>query len=237
MKKAEIGIAVLMVILVAFGGIGTAKAWGVAYGEKVLELNAGDTYQIRTSLQNMVDEDELTIFIKLEGDTEIATLSEKEVKLQPKTRSHPVYITVKIPENPKDLYMIKAIYTESPEGGIMVNMATQKIVTFKIHTSGTKSPSPPPQNNDNEHSSRSSMITNEDKNDTIREETPNNNTEKTIKKQLNNENIPSVPIEETLNESSDENEEPTQTNDGLLWLAIAIMIIAIIGYMWWIGWI
>ena len=107
----------LVGVLVLLSSIAGVQAWGVAHGDKELQLYKGEKHTIRTSLQNMIGDEDLTIFIKLQGDTGIAQLSETEVVLPPKTSSHPIYINVTIPKDAqKDSYKVSVVYTEKEKG-------------------------------------------------------------------------------------------------------------------------
>ena len=240
MGKLELAVIAMMVVSAVISSASTVSAWGVAYGQKQIELDAGDTYRIRTSLQNMVSDETITVFIKLEGDKEIAELSETEVDLPPQTRSHPVYITVTIPDNPEGRYMVKAVYTQSANGGVMVDMATQKVLTFTINTNKEepKPPSESPQTDDGDSSSSSTdwtptaddedEDTAEDKDNTPDETNQESNQPKLV------ENMPREKLNDTINQPEPQIEE---SGGWIMWLIGILAVIGIIGYLWWDGWI
>lgn len=233
-------IPTLLGVLVLLSSIAGVQAWGVAHGDKELSLTEGETHTIRTSLQNMIGDEDLTVFIKLRGDTGVAELSETEVVLPPKTKSHPIYIEVTIPEDAqKDSYQISAVYTEKEKGGIMVNIAMEKVITFNIDVVDVEEPPPDQQDPDNidTGSGTISIPPDTSNQEGVRpEQSPD-----TIQTQEDNP-IPAVPdVSDEGQDTLTEGQEDTENPDGYgSWLWIVIIIVAIggvSGYLWWDGWI
>lgn len=235
-------IPTLLGVLVLLSSIGSVQAWGVAHGDKELSLHKGEKHSIRTSLQNMIGDEDITVFIKLRGDTGIAQLSETEVTLPPQTKSHPIYINITIPkETQKDSYQVSAVYTAKEKGGIMVNIAIEKVITFNIDVIGIEQPPPfDQQNPDNiDIGSGTSPISPDISNQKGKK--PEQPKSPDIVQTQEDSPIPAVPYLSDDGNETLQNEKGTENPDGYgswLWIVIIIVTIAGIGgYLWWDGWI
>lgn len=229
MTKFGISLLVLLILLVT--SINGVHAWGVAYSENQISLKPSQTYSIRTSLQNMVGDDEILIYISLKGDTEIAELSEKEVLLQPQTNTHPVYINITIPEeNYKTKYNLQVTYTEKAKGGIMVNIATEKVVNYVINIKEK-------QQENIESSGSSGSSSRNTQTITQNEEQEEQEIQPEQEEQENNSQVPiiAVPNEKTTEDNIPE--QKIEDNMGIFIMAIILIGIISSVVMWWLGWI
>jgi hypothetical protein len=213
-------------IILILGNITSVHAWGVAYGDTQIAIQKGETHEIRTNLQNMVGNEEIIVSITLRGDTEIAKLSKTEATLPPETKSYPIYITITVPSNaPKDQYIVTAIYIQKGKGGIMVNLAMEKTITFTIDASGN-TPKTNTPNNNNAGTSSNQPLKNEPEEEIIQEQP--------INYENQDNQIPAVP--NITEEKTEQIEEKPVENGWWIW-GLAIIIIGIIWFLWWDGWI
>jgi hypothetical protein len=221
-------IPTILGIILILGNVGSVHAWGVAYSEKEIAMQKGETHVIRTSLQNMMGDEAITVSISLRGDTSIAELSKNEVMLPPKTKSYPIYITITIPSNaPKDQYTLTAVYTQKQSGGAMVNLAMEKSITFTIDASGNP-PKTSTSNNNNLGTPPNQPPSNEPDEGVIFEQ-PISNENQDIQ-------IPIVP--NITNQEMNSTEPVTkESTSSWLWTIIIVAIIGIIWFLWWDGWI
>lgn len=218
-------------ILIILTMANSVHAWGVAYGEKEITLIPNEEYSIRTSLQNMVGDKEITVFIALEGDTGIAELSEDKVILPAKTESHPIYIKIKVPNNPKEQYQISVKYVQKEIGGVMVNIATQKVITFIINID--KENKKKENTNTGTSGSGNGYVPKIEENITSNESVDND----TIEMKETTKNV--VPkINENNSEKTTEENNQEEINDPTwLWVTIIIVIVCCVAVAWWLGWI
>jgi hypothetical protein len=228
-------LQILLGVMVASSMMGSVYGWGVTYSGRNIEVKEGDSYDIRLGLQNMIGNDEITVTAELQGDTEIAEISQSEIVLPPKTRSLPIYIRVNIPANAKDTYTVTAVMKEKGSGGEMVNLQVEKSMKFTINVihaatnsqqsgGGSKSTAPTNKNNnivnDNGSSIEQGYTVTEQNTVGLQNQTP---IVPDITQERNNVNV-------TVQNSND-NGFP------IIWVAIVAIIIIAIICMWWSGWI
>ncbi len=133
-KKFALIMLVLFILLPFISAM--AYAWGIAYKDNSFVMRSGEAQNVSFMLQNYVGDEPKKIAVALEGNTEIASVSNKKdyYLLPPKTKDYEIVVRIAIPKPAKKSYKLNVNFISLPESG-NVGLATAKVIPVNIEVS------------------------------------------------------------------------------------------------------